>query len=64
MIETISLDSKTILIRADKENDISEVIDYIVRKMKGDPLDDLLNLAALHKVLDKEYRFKWEECYE
>jgi hypothetical protein len=64
MIETISLDSKTILVRADKENDISEVIDYIARKRKCDPLDDLLNFATLHKVLDKEYRFKREECYE
>jgi hypothetical protein len=64
MLETISLDSKTIIVRANKENDLSEVIDYITQKTKRNQVNSFLKFASAHRVLETEYKFRREDCYD
>jgi hypothetical protein len=64
MLETISLDSKTIILKANKENDLWEVLDYIAKKSKRSQVDAFLKFAATHKVLDAGYKFNRNSCYD
>jgi hypothetical protein len=64
MLETISLDSKTLIIRADKENDLSDVINYIVQKKKLEHVKSFLKFTSTHRVLEKDYAFNRKNCYD
>ncbi|MDR3188297.1 MAG: hypothetical protein LBT94_03825 [Prevotellaceae bacterium] len=64
MLEAISLDPKTIIVRSDKENDLSEIIDYITQKHKRNQADALLRFTATHKALSAAYKFNRENCYD
>jgi len=64
MFQTVSLDSKTIIIKADTESDLSEIVEFISKKDKQKSLDTLLNFAAGNKIIDKNYKFDRNECYE
>jgi hypothetical protein len=64
MLETISLDSKTIIVKAKKENDLSDVIDYIAKKIKRNQVISFLKFTATHRVLDTEYKFNREENHD
>ncbi len=63
MLEAISIDPKTILIKADKESDIAEVIDFISRKDKQSEIDDFLKFASENRFLEKGYKFNRDDCY-
>jgi hypothetical protein len=64
MLETISLDSKTIIVRAKKENDLSDVIGYIAQKVKRNQVNSFLKFTSAHRVLDTEFKFNREGCYD
>jgi hypothetical protein len=64
MLESISLDSKTIILKADRENDLWEVLDYIAKKSKRSQVDAFMEFASTHKVLDAEYKFNRNSCYD
>jgi hypothetical protein len=64
MLKTISLDSKTIVIKANKEDELSDVIDYIAQKTKHDNLSSFLNFASKHRASEAEYKFNREDCYD
>ena len=64
MLQIISIDSKTIMIRADSENDLAEIIEFISKKDKQKSLDTLLNFAADNRKIEKEYKFNRDECYD
>ena len=64
MLQTISIDSKTIMIRADSGNDLAEIIEFISKKDKQKSLDTLLNFAADNRKIEKEYKFNRDECYD
>ena len=63
MFQTISLDSKTIIIKADTENDLSAIMDFIGKQGKQKSLDTLLSFAAKNRKIEKEYKFNRNECY-
>ena len=64
MIQTISLDSKTVIIKSDNESDLSEIMEFISKKDKKESLDTLLSFAADNRKIEKEYKFNRDECYD
>jgi hypothetical protein len=64
MLQTISLDSKTILIKADVESDLSVILDYFNKKNKQKRLEELLDFADLHYKTEPGFKFNREECYD
>jgi hypothetical protein len=64
MLETISLNSKTIVVKAKRENDLSDVIKYIAQKTKRNQINSFLEFASAHRVLDAGYKFNRDECYD
>jgi hypothetical protein len=63
-MEAISLDARTIIVKAERESDISDVLDFISNKVKKDSIDMLLKFASRHRVIEKEYIFNRDECYD
>ena len=45
MVETISLDSKTMLVKSDNESDLSEIMNFIVKNSKITEIDSFLKFA-------------------
>ncbi|GHV20757.1 hypothetical protein FACS189428_0170 [Clostridia bacterium] len=64
MLQTISLDPITMIIKADKEDDLSEIFDYITRKDKQKNVTAFLNFASKNRKIDKKYKFNREDCYD
>ena len=64
MYETVSLDSKTIIIKADRDSDISEIIDFISKKSTRNNIDGFLKFASKNRTIEKEYKFKRDNCYD
>jgi hypothetical protein len=64
MLETISLNSKTIIVKANEENDLSEVINYITQKVKRNQVHSFLKFASTHRVLEAGYKFNRKDCYD
>ena len=64
MLQTISLDSKTIIVKADNESDLSEIMEFISKQDKQKSLDTLLSFAADNRKIEKEYKFNRNECYD
>jgi hypothetical protein len=63
MIETISLDSKTIKVKARKGTDLSGVIKYIAQT-KRNRVNAFLEFASAHRILEAGYKFNREDCYD
>ena len=63
-MEAVALNSKTIIVKSDNENDISNVIDFIYQKDKENSIDMLLKFASKNRVIEKGYIFNRNECYE
>ncbi|MCL1993432.1 MAG: hypothetical protein FWG66_10860 [Spirochaetes bacterium] len=64
MLEAISLDRKTLIIRSDVETDFSEIINFVVKKDKSKEIDSFLEFAEKNRKIDKEFKFSREECYD
>jgi hypothetical protein len=64
MLQTISLDSKTMIIKADSEVDLLGVIDYIDKQERHENIKDLLQFASKNKILPSDYQFNREDCYD
>jgi hypothetical protein len=64
MLEAISLDSKTMIIKSDEETDFSEIINFVIQKDKNKDIASFLNFAAQNRIEDKEFKFNRDECYD
>jgi hypothetical protein len=64
MLEAISLDAKTMIIKSDEETDFSEIINFIIQKDKNKDIASFLNFAAENRIVDKEFKFNRDECYD
>jgi len=64
ILETMTIDSKTLVIKADSENDIPEIIDYINQKGKNRNINSFLHFASENRIEAKNYKFNREECYD
>jgi len=64
MFQTISLDSKTIIVKAENESDLLEVINHIARKDKQKTINAFLDFASKNRRIEKDFKFNREECYD
>ncbi|GHT27610.1 hypothetical protein AGMMS49574_00380 [Bacteroidia bacterium] len=63
MIQTVSLDAKTLLIKADNESDLSWIYTYLNNQDKEKNVDELLQFASKHRVIEKDYKFDRNDCH-
>ena len=64
MIEAISLDQRTMIIRSDVETDLSEIINFVIKKDKKNDIDSFFKFAEKNRKLDVKFKFNREECYD
>jgi uncharacterized protein YukJ len=64
MLEAISLDPKTMIIKSDEETDFSEIIKFIIQKDKDKVVASFLKFAAQNRITDKGFKFSRDECYD
>ncbi|MDR1605061.1 MAG: hypothetical protein LBS10_09820 [Gracilibacteraceae bacterium] len=64
MLEVISLDPKTMIIKSDEETDFFEIINFIVQKDKSKNIEAFFKFAAQNRITDKEFKFNRDECYD
>jgi len=63
MLETMILDSKTLIIRADNEDDLPGIIDFVNQKSKSISIDSFLTFASKNRIESDNYKFNREDCY-
>jgi len=63
MFETMTIDSKTMIIKTDNENEMSEIIDFMSKKDKDDNLKSFLKFASTQRKPAGGYKFNREDCY-
>ena len=67
MYQATALDSHTLLIKAEFENDLTELLSYINQKTKTkkqDLVNRFLDFAKNNYETDKNFKFNRDECYE
>jgi hypothetical protein len=64
MYETMVLNSNTIIIKSNNKEELSDIMDFILRKDKEKSMEALLKLASEHRKRVKNYKFNREECYD
>jgi len=64
MCKTMILDPKTLIIKTDSEEELSEIIDLVSRKDREKNMRSFLDFAASIRKDVKGYKFNREECYE
>ena len=62
-LETMTLDSKTLIIKSDNETDLPEIIDFITQKDRNKNINSFLNFASQNRIEMNDYKFNREECY-
>jgi hypothetical protein len=63
MYETMAIDSKTIIVKTDNEKELSEIIDFVIKRDKENKLKSFLGFASSKRKIVKNYKFNREECY-
>jgi len=67
MYQATTLDSRTLLIKAEFESDMTELLSYINKKTKikkQDLVNQFLDFAKNNYETDKNFKFNRDECYE
>jgi hypothetical protein len=64
MLEAISLDSRTLIIKSDEETDFSEIINFVIQKDKKKDVASFLKFVAQNRIEDKGFKFNRSECYD
>jgi hypothetical protein len=64
MYQTFSLDEKTLLIKAERESDLSHIFDFLTKQQNREKnVNNLLQFAAQHRIIEKDYNFNRSDCY-
>jgi hypothetical protein len=63
VLETMTIDSRTMIIRADNEKELSEIIDFVSKRDKDNNLKLFLKYASSKRKIVKNYKFNREDCY-
>lgn len=63
MLQTVSIDSKTLLIKADVESELSHLFDYLSKIEKENKLKKLFDFADRHFKQIADFKFNREDCY-
>jgi len=70
MGQVVQLDATTVLIKNDNIDELAEIIDFasqknkICQQNKFGRIHSFLAFAAQNKILDENYRFNRDECYD
>jgi len=56
-VETMVIDSKTLIIKSDNKDDLFSIIDTVAQK-KQEHVENLLAFVAKHRIKAKGYKFK------
>jgi len=64
MLETMTLDSKTLIIRSDSEDDLPGIIDLINQKDKNENINSFFNFALQNRIEIKDYKFNREDMHD
>ena len=59
----MTLDSRTLIIKSDNEDDLPGIIDLINQKDKNKNIDAFLNFASQNRIEINNYKFSREDCY-
>jgi hypothetical protein len=62
ILEALTIDSRTLVIKTDNDNDLPEIIEYINQKDKKN-INSFLNFATKNRIEVKNYKFSREDCY-
>jgi hypothetical protein len=63
MLQTISIDEKTMLIKADNATALSELYVYLNNQNKKKSVNDLLAFASKRRVIENNFKFNRNDCY-
>ena len=63
MVQTVSLDSQTLIIKSDDESELLDIIEFISKKQKQDNLNIFLNFVANNRKIEENFKFNRDECY-
>jgi len=63
MLETMTLDPRTLIIKSDNEDDLPVIIDFINQKDKNKNIDLFLDFASQNRVETNNYKFSRADCY-
>jgi hypothetical protein len=64
MYETFALNSRTLIIKSDNDQEFSDIIDFISGKDRTENINSLLKFAAENRKIIKNFKFNREECYD
>jgi len=59
----MTLDSKTLIIKSDSEDDLPGIIDLLNQKDKNETINSFFNFALQNRIEIKDYKFNREDCY-
>jgi hypothetical protein len=62
-LETLTIDSKTLVIKTDNEDDLPQIIDYISQKDKNN-IGSFLNFASKNRLEVKNYKFNRDDMQD
>jgi hypothetical protein len=63
ILEIMTLDSFTLIIKSDSETDLPEIIGAINQKSKINIINSYLEFASKNRITKREYKFNREDCY-
>jgi hypothetical protein len=58
------LDSKTLIVKSDNENELSLVIDFVSNKDKEKTIKKFLKFASENRKIAGNYKFNRKDCYD
>lgn len=64
MIEAISLDRKTMIIRSDEEAALAEIVNIVIKRNRHKDIKSFLQFAARNRRTENNFKFNREECYD
>jgi hypothetical protein len=63
-METIVIDSKTLIVKSDDGGDLLGIIEFVNQKKdKRDAINSFLTFASKNRIEANGYKFNREDCY-
>ena len=59
----MTIDSRTLIIKTDGEEDLPEIMDLINQKDKNKNICSFLDFASENRIKMNDYKFNRENCY-
>ena len=63
ILEIMTIDSRTLIIKSDDEDDLPGIIDFINQNGKNKNITSFLDFASTSRIETAKYKFNRDECY-